>query len=136
MKQLSTPLLAAMCAAALAAACSSSGVRNGPLSGESVTVGEDEVSDLVELENERVAFGDNDLAVYQVEVVNRTRGALRLEYRARWFDDDGIEIDDATRSWKPIFVSGSSSFPVRAVARNMKAVRCVIEVRSHDPSTY
>lgn len=136
MTKLSTPLLAVLCAAALAASCSSSGVRNGPLSGQAVTVGQDEVGDLVDLDNERVAFGDNDLAVYQVEVVNRTRGALRLEYRARWFDDDGIEIDDATQTWKPIFVSGSSSFPVRSVARNMRAVRCTVEVRSHNPSTY
>lgn len=136
MKHVSTPLFAALCAAALAAACSSPGVHNGPLSGEAVTVGQDEINDMIELDHERVAFGDNDLAVYQVEVVNRTRGALRLEYRARWFDDDGIEVDDATRTWKPIFVSGSSSFPVRSVARNMRAVRCVVEVRSHNPSTY
>ncbi|MDA1260710.1 MAG: DUF1425 domain-containing protein [Planctomycetota bacterium] len=136
MKLVSTPLFAALCAAALAAACSSPGVHSGPLSGQAVTVGQDDVSDLIDLDNERVAFGGNDLAVYQVEVVNRTRGALRLEYRARWFDDDGIEVDDATRTWKPIFVSGSSSFPVRSVARNMRAVRCVMEVRSHNPSTY
>ncbi len=137
MNRLSAPLLTALLGLALtSAACSSSGVHNGPLSGEAVTVGEDEVSDLVLLDNERVAFGDNDLAIYQVEIVNRTRGSLRLEYRARWFDDDGIEVDDATRSWRPIFVSGSSSFPVRSVARNMRAVRCIVEVRSHSPSTY
>lgn len=130
-----TTLSAALLAAALAAACSSSGVRNGPLSGEAVTIGQDEIGDQVELANERVAFGENDLAVYQVEIVNLTRGALRLEYRARWFDDDGIEIDDVTRSWRPIFVSGSSSFPVHSVARNMRAVRCVVEVRSHDPNS-
>jgi uncharacterized protein YcfL len=132
MKGIPTPVLAALCAAALAAACSSPGVRNGPLSGQAVTIGSDEISDTVELDNERIAFGENDLAVYQVEIVNLTRGPLRLEYRARWYDDDGIEIDDATRSWRPIFVSGDSSFPVRSVARNMRAVRCVIEVRSHD----
>jgi len=132
MKRFPTPLIAALCAAAAFAACSSAGVRNGPLSGRAVTIGADEISDEVELDNERIAFGDNDLAVYQVEIVNRTRGALRLEYRARWFDDDGIEIEDATRSWRPIFVSGDSSFPVRSVARNMRAVRCMIEVRSHE----
>lgn len=132
MKRFPTPLLAALCAAATLAACSSAGVRNGPLSGRAVTIGADEITDEVELDNERIAFGDNDLAVYQVEIVNRTRGALRLEYRARWFDEDGIEIEDATRSWRPIFVSGDSSFPVRSVARNMRAVRCMIEVRSHE----
>ena len=97
------------------------------------TVGDPEVDDLVELENERVAFGDNDLAVYQVEIMNSSRDSVRLEYRARWFDDDGIEIDDVTRSWRPVFVPGGSSYPVRAVARNMKAVRCVVEIRLHDP---
>ncbi len=136
MKQ-SAPFLAALCALALAgAACSSSGVRNGPLSGAAATVGDPEVEDLIELQNERVAFGDNQLAVYQVEIANQSRDAARVEYRARWFDDDGIEIEDVTRSWRPVFVPAGSSYPVRSVARNMKAVRCLVEVRLHNPDTF
>jgi uncharacterized protein YcfL len=88
------------------------------------------------LQNERVAFGENELAVYQVEIVNRSRDAARVEYRARWFDDDGIEVDDVSRAWRPVFVPAGSSYPVRSVARNMKAVRCLVEVRMHDPDTY
>ncbi len=137
MRKHSAPIAAALCGLALAgAACSSAGVRNGPLSGAATTVGDPEVDSLVELANERVAFGENELAVYQVEIVNRTRDSVRVEYRARWFDDDGIEIDDATRGWRPVFVSAGSSHPVRTVARNMQAVRCLIEIRKHDPSTY
>lgn len=129
--------IAALAALALAgAACSSSGVRNGPLSGAAATVGDADVDDLVELDNERVAFGENELAVYQVEIVNRSRDAVRVEYRARWFDDDGIEVEDVTRAWRPVFVPAGSSYPVRSVARNMKAVRCLVEVRMHDPDTY
>jgi uncharacterized protein YcfL len=131
------PIAAALCALALAgAACSSSGVRNGPLSGAASTVGAGDVDDLIELRNERVAFGDNQLAVYQVEIFNDSRDEARVEYRARWFDDDGIEIEDVTRSWRPVFVPAGSSYPVRSVARNMRAVRCVVEVRMHDPAGF
>jgi uncharacterized protein YcfL len=132
-----TPLAAAMCALALAAAsCSEPGIKNGPLSGFATKVGDSEINDLVELGRERVSFGENDLAVYQVEIFNRSRDAVRVEYRARWFDDDGIEIDDAAQTWRPVFVSAGSSHPVRSVARNMKAVRCVVEIRTHDPATF
>ena len=137
MRNLPAPLAAALCALALAGgACSSSGVHNGPLSGAATTVGDPAVNDLIELGRERVTFGENDLAVYQFEIFNRGRESVRVEYRARWFDDDGIEIEDASRTWSPVFVSAGSSHPVRSVARSMKAVRCVVEVRMHDPATF
>lgn len=137
MRNHSIPLAAALCACALAgASCGAPGIKNGPLSGYATTVGDSEINDLIELGRERVSFGENDLAVYQVEIFNNSREAVRVEYRARWFDDDGIEIEDAAQTWRPVFVSAGSSHPVRSVARNMKAVRCVVEIRTHDPATF
>jgi uncharacterized protein YcfL len=137
MRNQSTPLAAAFCALALAgASCGAPGIENGPLSGYATTVGDSDIDDMVELGRERIAFGENDLAVYQVEIFNNSREPVRVEYRARWFDDDGIEIEDASRAWRPVFVSSGSSHPVRSVARNMKAVRCVVEIRVHDPETF
>jgi uncharacterized protein YcfL len=118
------------------AACSSPGVRNGDLSGIGRYVGDDDIEDVIELERERIAYSRNDLAVFQVDLVNQDDKDRRVEYRARWFDPDGIEVLDAARSWRPVFVPGRSSTPVRSTAPNMEAVRCEIEVRLHRPSGF
>lgn len=111
--------------------CSSPGVENGELSGNTRTIGD--ADDGIELEQERVRFGDNDLAIYQVTLRNTHSTRQTFEFRARWFDAEGMEIDDATRSWRPLVLDGGSFTPVRSVAPNMKALRCEIEVREHQP---
>jgi uncharacterized protein YcfL len=116
-------------------ACSASGVRNGDLSGAARPVGDPDIEDVVEFENERIAFGRSDLAVYQVEIVNDDDDDLRIEYRARWFDADGIEVDSVVRSWRPLFIPGGSHQPIRSNAPSMEAVRCEIEVRLYEPMT-
>ncbi len=137
MKPRPSPLALLLAGALVAslAACSSSGVSNGVLSGQTQAVGGG-ISDLIELENERVTFGKNELPVYQVEVVNDADRDLRLEYRSRWYDADGIEVRDVTRAWQPLFLPEDSSAPIRSVAPSLDAVRAVIEVRLHDPDTY
>jgi len=114
---------------ALLAACSSAGVENGVLNGRTQFAGDSRIDSMVELEAERISYTASDLAVYQVEVVNRREDALRCEYRARWFDGSGIEVGDAVRTWVPIFLPGRSSYPIRSTARSADAVRCVVEVR-------
>ena len=111
--------------------CSSPGVENGELSGNTRTIGS--ADDGIELEQERIRFGDNDLAIYQVTLRNTHSARHTFEYRARWFDAEGMEVDDATRSWRPLVLDGGSFTPVRSVAPSMKALRCEIEVREHRP---
>ena len=116
----------------LLAACSSAGVENGALYGRTQFAGDSRIDSMIELTGERISYTASDLAVYQVEFVNRREDALRCEYRARWFDADGIEVGDAARSWVPIFLPGRSSYPVRSTARSGAAVRCTVEVRLHE----
>jgi len=111
--------------------CSSSGVEFGDLSGNTRTIGD--ADEGIELEQERISYGDNDLAIYQVTLRNALSTRHTFEYRARWFDADGMEVADATRSWRPLVLDGGSFTPVRSVAPNMKALRCEIEVREHRP---
>ncbi|TAH39719.1 MAG: DUF1425 domain-containing protein [Planctomycetota bacterium] len=126
------PILAALLLAALAA-CSSSGVQNGPLAGNVIFVGTTGLSGKVEAEHEWVDFGAGDLPVYQVELINTEDEDLKLEVRARWYDDNGIEIDSPTRVWRLVFVPAGSSVPATDVAPSIYAVRCRMEVRMHQP---
>ena len=119
------PLLSAL----LLAACSSAGVQNGALSGQARFAGDSSIDSMVKLDNERIEYADSELAVYQVDIVNKRESPVRCEYRVRWFDDAGVLVNDAARSWVPIHLPGRSMHPVRVTARSMDAVRCVLEVR-------
>ena len=111
--------------------CSSTGVEFGDLSGNTRTIGD--ADDGIELEQERIRYGDNDLAIYQVTLRNTLSTRHTFEYRASWYNAEGMEIDNATRSWRPLVLDGGSFTPVRSVAPNIKAVHCDIEVREHRP---
>jgi len=123
------PFLISLCVLLGTAACSSAGVENGPLSGSARFVGDDDIDDIIEKSTERISFGRSDFAVYQVELRNNDEDDVQVEYRARWFDADGIEMQSVTRSWKKLFIVGRSYQPVSSVAPNMEAVRCDLEVR-------
>ncbi|PCJ55829.1 MAG: hypothetical protein COA70_01770 [Planctomycetota bacterium] len=123
------PLLISLCVLLGTAACSSAGVENGPLSGSARFVGDDKIDDIIERSTERISFGRSDFAVYQVELQNQDEDDVQVEYRARWFDADGIEVQSVTRSWKKLFIAGRSYQPVTSTAPNMEAIRCEVEVR-------
>jgi len=117
-------------------ACSSPGVENGDLSGISRYVGDNDIEDVIVLDNERIAYTRNELAIFQVDLVNQDDEDIRVEYRARWYDPNGILQNDAARSWRPVFIPGGSNTPVTSTAPNMDAVRCEVEVRLHQPAGY
>ena len=122
------PLLTLLC---FFFSCSSVGIEDGPLSGLTHSTGDAE--HVVELGQERVRFNDLGLAAYQVILRNTTAKKLVLEYRARWFDQDGIELTDVTRSWKPLILDGQASRPVHSLSPNAKGVHCELKVRLHQP---
>lgn len=127
------PLPTALALLALSTACASGEVRNGPLAGSVAFVGPGDVADVLEAENQWVDFGRGDLPVYQVELVNTEDEDLKVEVRARWFDDNGIELESATRAWRLLFIPAGSSTPASDAAPNARAVRCRMEVRLHQP---
>lgn len=120
---LTTLLLAAIVPLA---SCSSVEVENGPLSGNARIVGS--ISG-VEMDDAVVRFDDSDLAVYQVMLINKNDDQTWIEYRAHWFDEGGIEVHNATRTWKRVLMQGGARQAVRSIAPSMKAVECFMEFR-------
>ena len=108
-------------------ACSSYEAENGALFGTTTWAGAD-IDDLITRENGRVFFDDEDLAVYQVELTTKQED-LTVEWRARWFDDQGMEIKDVTRAWRIVHMNAYAPTPVRSIAPSMAGVTCRIEVR-------
>lgn len=117
----------------LAACSTTSGVQNGPLAGSVSFVGTTSLSHKIDANHESVEMGAAGLAVYQVELVNTDNEDLKLDVRARWFDDNDLEIDSPVRAWKVVFLPAGSSVPASDVAPNDRAVRCRMEVRMHQP---
>ncbi|MBT3340016.1 MAG: DUF1425 domain-containing protein [Planctomycetes bacterium] len=110
-------------------ACSSYEAENGSLFGTTTWAGAD-IDDLINRENGRVFFDKDDLAVYQVELTT-SQEDLTVEWRARWFDDQGMEIKDVTRAWRIIHMNPYAATPVRSIAPSMSGVSCRVEVRKH-----
>lgn len=116
-------------------ACSANGVKNGDLSGATRPVGNGDVGDIIEFGDERISFSRSDVAVYQVDLINRDDENVRVQYKAQWYDADGIEVDSVARSWSTVYVYAGSHKAVKSVAPNMEAVRCEMEVSLYDPMT-
>lgn len=119
----------------LLSACGSTRVSEGGLAGDSALVGDQKIESLVSLERPRVGYGENELAVYQVDLVNECSDNLSLEVKAFWYDKNGILVDDATRAWVPVHLPADGRATIRRDAPRMTAVECRIEVRLPQPLT-
>lgn len=126
-------LLIILLATTLCMACSSEGVRNGPLMGTTRFVGDDDIESIIEKDNEHVDFAASDLAIYQVDLINADEEDVVCEVRPRWFGENGIEVKSVTRAWTPVHIAGRSSTPFSSVAPSFEAVRCEVEVRLYQP---
>ncbi|HEX9792686.1 MAG TPA: YcfL family protein [Planctomycetota bacterium] len=129
-------LLLSFAAGAVLAACSApNAYENTDSSGSVRFVGAPSVDGWVEALDARTGRADSGLAVYQVDLYNRTAARLALESRARWFDEQGLEIEQPTRHWEVVFIPAGSREPVRSTAPNASAERCEMEIRAHQPIT-
>ena len=69
----------------------------------------------------------NDVLVVQAEVANTRRNDLRLYYRFRWVDADGMQVGDG-EGWKPLVFLGLQRQYLRGTAYGPQATDFQIEV--------
>ncbi len=122
-------LLLLLAAGLLCTACSSNVIQNGPLTGMYRFVGDDEIEDLLEVQNAAISTSISDMPVFQVDLVNVDDDAVVCQWRARWFNAQGMEISSPARSWQVLFIPAGSHQPVRSVGPSVQAMRCEIEIR-------
>lgn len=71
----------------------------------------------------------NDVLVVQAELLNTKNKDLRLYYRFRWTDADGMQIGDG-EVWKPLVFLGQQSQFIKGTAPSSKALDFKIEMSS------
>lgn len=69
----------------------------------------------------------NDVLVVQAELANTETKDLRLYYRFRWTDVDGMQVGDG-EVWKPLVFLGKQSQFIKGTAPSAKALDFKIEM--------
>ncbi len=54
---------------------------------------------------------------------------LRLQYRIAWFDENGMELDPATKSYRTLLIEGMDSVTVTGLANSAAGVTSKLRVR-------
>jgi uncharacterized protein YcfL len=73
------------------------------------------------------ALKKNDVLVVQAEIQNTKSKDLRLYYRFRWTDEDGMQIGNG-EVWKPLMFLGKQSQFIKGIAPGPKAADFEIEM--------
>ncbi len=119
------PAVLLACALPLAS-CSSAKAEYEDLSGNAYALGG---VDDVELRDAIVRFDDSGLAVYQVRLINEDDDTRWIEWRSRWFDDQGFEVKDQADAWRRIKLFPNGEEPLRSLAPSPAATRCEVQIR-------
>lgn len=73
------------------------------------------------------ALTKNDMLVVQAEIENTSKKDLRLYYRFRWVDADGMQVGNG-EVWKPLMFLGKQSQMIKGIAPSPKADDFEIEM--------
>lgn len=73
------------------------------------------------------ALRKNDMLVVQAEIQNTNKKDLRLYYRFRWVDEDGMQVGNG-EVWKPLMFLGKQSQFIKGTAPSPKAADFEIEM--------
>lgn len=73
------------------------------------------------------ALKKNDILVVQAEIQNTKSKDLRLYYRFRWIDEDGMQVGNG-EVWKPLMFLGKQSQFIKGIAPSPKVADFEIEM--------
>ena len=108
------------------AACSSTKADYGPLEGDTGVIGK--VDDL-ELRDPIIRYDNSGLAVYQITAINEDDDTLWIEWRPRWFDLEGFEVNNPANTWQRVNILPRGFTPLKSIAPSALATNCRIEIR-------
>ena len=129
-------LLATMlCAAAWLSGCRTpvSGLSVESYPHNTVRINSKIVGGLFEV-SEIAATNRNGLLQAQVSAVNQAQRDLQLEYRFRWTDVAGMEIDTRTAAWAPLAVNAKERALMQGIAPSGEAKDFILDVRFRRPN--
>ena len=74
----------------------------------------------------------NGMNRVHIALSSRVHAPLRLQYRIAWYDQNGMEIDADTRTYRPLILHGLDSITVTGVANSPDAVTSRLRLRELD----
>jgi uncharacterized protein YcfL len=77
----------------------------------------------------------NGLLFAQVQARNEARYDLQMEYRYRWLDAKGIEVDTRTAVWTPVNISVRDIARMQGIAPAKDVADFILDIRFRRPST-
>jgi uncharacterized protein YcfL len=92
------------------------------------------VGGLFEVE-EIAATNQNGLLRAQVSAVSQAQRDLQLEYRFRWTEATGMEVDTRTSTWTLLAVNAKERAMMQGIAPQASATDFILDVRFRRPNT-
>jgi len=74
----------------------------------------------------------NGMKRAHITLTNKSHKRLQLHYRICWFDENGVELDPGSKTYRMLIMEGRDSVTVTGVANNLNAVRSKLRVREAD----
>lgn len=75
----------------------------------------------------------NGLLQAQVRVQNTSQGDLQMEYKFRWLDTKGMEVDTRTATWAQIGVNAKDIVMMQGIAPSRDTKDFILDVRFRRP---
>jgi len=117
--------------AATSGIAGSAAVVKGPegyLQESRVVVDNDSLARAIKITDLKSTFA-GDLLKANVTLYSKRTDTLALQYKFRWYNSQGIEIDPESSPWQPIIIYGRETKSVQSVAPNPSAKEFKIEIR-------
>ncbi|HBM16516.1 MAG TPA: hypothetical protein DD381_09285 [Lentisphaeria bacterium] len=76
----------------------------------------------------------NGLLKVNMQLENGISNPYTLEYKFSWFDSDGMEVDEGSTAWMPIYLNGRETRTIQGLAPNPSAKSFKIKIREADDS--
>lgn len=68
-----------------------------------------------------------------IQITSLVQHNLHLQYRISWYNAEGMEIDGAGRTYRPLLLHGADSVTVTGVANHPSAVTSRLRIREVRP---
>lgn len=106
----------------------SAGIRVDSYPSTQITVGSKAFAKYLEVASYS-ATRRNDLLQVQLTVLSRTRRDVQFEYRYRWLNKAGMQVDSGTSTWIPASISAKEKVMLNAIAPNREVDDFVWDIR-------
>lgn len=127
-------LSALLSALVLLASCATSGIvatgntTGDPKLAKHLVIHNENLADNIIITDMKTRFKGGLLQV-DVELTNLSSSDQSVQYRFSWYDSEKFEVEQGTRPWVPVVLSGNTSINMQAVAPNTSVKTYKVNVR-------